>query len=112
LEHELAVVATQPGEPAVEEAAEEAERGRDAEPWRGVPGAEPVVLEPETRAVGPRRVRAVADRERPDQVLAVAPHVQEGGTLRRAQPLVAVAGEVRGAEPVEVEVEHARRVRA
>jgi hypothetical protein len=44
--------------------------------------------------------------------LAVAPDVQEGTALGRAQPLVAVAGVVRGAQGSYVEIDHARRVGA
>ena len=57
-------------------------------------------------------VRAVRDRVRADAGLAVGPGVEERRALRRADPLVEVAGVPGGAEPIEVEGQHARRVRA
>ena len=82
-----------------------------AEPGRRVERAGPVVLEAEAAAIGPWRGRAVADDERPDALLAVAPHVEEGAALRRAHPLVAVPGRVRRTDGLEVDLDHARRMR-
>ncbi len=59
-----------------------------------------------------RGVGAVGDRARADTRLPIAPRVEEGRTLGRADPLVKVAGVPGGTEPVEVEREHARCVSA
>ena len=83
-----------------------------AEVRRRVVGAAPVELEPEARAVGARRVRAVADDERSHLRLLVATHPQHGGALRGAHPLVEVPGVVRGPERAEVERDHAGAVGA
>ena len=66
------------------------------------------------RARDERRRLAVspADDGAVDALLPVAAHVQEAGALRRAEPLVAVAGVEVRAERVEVEVDVRRRVRA
>ena len=47
-----------------------------------------------------------------DPVLVLGADVEEARALRRAQPLVAVAGVEVGAEPLEVERRLTRRVRA
>ena len=54
----------------------------------------------------------MGDRRRADGGLAVAADVEECRALRRADPLVEVRRVVRGAERVEVERDHARRVGA
>ena len=66
----------------------------------------------EAAAVGARGVRAVADHDRTDAEAAVRADVEERGAFRRADPLVQIAGVVGGAERVEIEREHAGRVRA
>ena len=75
-------------------------------------GPHPVELQTEARAIGARRVRAVADGQRADERLPIAADLEEGGALRGAEPLVAVAGVVGGAQRPEVEGQHPRRVRA
>ncbi len=59
-----------------------------------------------------RGIGAVGDRAGADTRLPIAPDVEEGRTLGRADPLVQIAGVLGGAEPVEVEREHARCVSA
>ena len=62
---------------------------------------------------GARRVGAVADRRAGRTLgLPVAPHPEERRALGRAEPLVAVAGVVGGAERAEIERHHPRRVGA
>ena len=54
----------------------------------------------------------MADRQRPQAVVQVGPHVEVGGPLRGAEPLVAVAGVVGGTQRVELEAQHAWSVGA
>ncbi len=54
----------------------------------------------------------VAHRQRQHAVLPIAADVEKARSLRRAKPLVAVAGVVRGADPAHVQRQHPRRVRA
>jgi len=97
-ERERAVVLLQPRDAARHQSAQERERSRDREHGRRVEGSCPVELLPEERTVFSCRVRRVADRERPDARLTVLAHEQQRGALRRAEPLVAVAGVVGRAE--------------
>ena len=88
------------GHPPGSSAAQVADALGQHQPGGRVVGAGPVELLAEAAAVLLGLV-AVADHERVDARLAVAPHVQERGALGRAQPLVRVAGVVRGAQRVE-----------
>lgn len=84
---------------------------RNAEQRRRIGRAEPVELEMQA---GPARARgavAAADDRRVQAVVAVAPHMEEAGAPRAAEPLVAVARVVRGADGLHVERQHPRRVR-
>ena len=54
----------------------------------------------------------MADREGQQVLLAIAADMQEAGALRRAQPFVAIAGVVGGADPADRQRQHARCVRA
>src|SRR5687768_1564980 len=102
-----AVAAIPQGWPATgHEAVAEGDRRRDAEPWRGIEGAGPVVLKSEAAAIGPRRGRAVADDQGPDTLLEVTTDMEKGAALRGEHPLVAVARRVRRTDGVEVHVEH------
>ena len=98
--------------PSGKQGAEKAQRVRDAKKGSGIVGPGPVELQSEPRALRSRGVRPVADRQGTDALLAIAPHVQERGSLRRAEPLVAVAREVRGADPAQIQRHHPRRVRS
>ena len=99
------------GEPAAAlevEARVRLDRGRDRQRRRRV--ARPLPAVP----VGEGAVVAVAprDHERLDPALVLRPRPEEAGALRRAEPLVAVAGVDVGAERLEVERQLAGRVRA
>src|SRR5581483_7190098 len=111
LEGERAVLRADGVPAAGHEPAHVRERVGDAEVGARVVGADPVELEPEAGHVGPPGVGTVADHRRPDVVLPVRPHPEEPGALRRAHPLVAVAGVIRRAERAEVDVDHAAGVR-
>src|SRR5207249_8777670 len=74
--------------PSGKQGAEKAQRVRDAKKGSGIVGPGPVELQSEPRALRSRGVRPVADRQGTDALLAIAPHVQERGSLRRAEPLV------------------------
>ena len=84
------------------------DRGRDRQRRGGI--ARPLPAVP----VGEGAVVAVAprDHERLDPALVLRPRPEEAGALRRAEPLVAVAGVDVGAERVEIERQLARRVGA
>src|SRR5437773_5810630 len=110
LERECAIARHQRGPAAREQRAEILDRCRHRQPGGGIAGARPVELEVEAGAVGPRGVGAVADGEGADIGPAVPPHPEEGGALRRAEPLVAVPAVVRGAERAEVQRDHAGSV--
>jgi hypothetical protein len=104
--HERVVAGPQLGPAAGEQLTEPADRWRYTQPRARVVGAGPVELLPQARARAPRVV-AVADDGRVDVGLAIAADVQHAGALRRAHPLVKVAGVVGGAEGPQVEREHA-----
>ena len=90
------------------------ERRGHGEPRRRVERALPVELGPVTGSLPRRRRGAFAPCEivaRPDPGLAVAPDVEEGRALRRADPLVEVAAYHAAPERVEVERQHPRGVR-
>src|SRR6266446_6569391 len=112
LEGQRAVARHELGPAAGEEPAQESDRLGHAEIGRRVVAPRPVELQQEARPIRARIVGAVADHDRPHAAPAVAADVEEAGALRRAQPLVAVAGVVRGTERAEVERQHAGRVRA
>src|SRR5262249_39478455 len=112
LERQSVILRHQRGPSAGRERAEIVDRSRHREPGGRIGGAGPVELEPESGARGARDARAVADRERPDLLLTVAPHPEKRGPLRRTEPLVAVAAVVRGTERGEVERDHPRRMGA
>ena len=99
LEGERAVPRHQGGPAARDEPAQVVDRLRHGEPRRRV-AACPSSRTRGGSASGPGRVTVapwlmVSGRT---PALAVAPHAEEGRALRRAEPLVAVAGVVRGAE--------------
>ena len=73
--------------------------------------AGPVEFQPEADAAGPYGIGAVADRQRMDLLATITADEEEPRALRRAEPLVAVAGVVRRPERPEVERKHAGRVR-
>src|SRR5215813_5377377 len=55
--------------------------------------------------------RPMADGERVDVGLAIAPHPEEGRALGRADPLVTVGAVIRGAEPAQIDGHHAGSMR-
>ena len=112
LERERAVVRHHSRPAARQERADVLDGLGHGEPRGRIAGAGPVELHPEARAAGVRGGGAVADGQRPDLRLPVVSRPQEGGALGRAQPLVAVAAVVGGAERVEIEGHHPRRVGA
>jgi hypothetical protein len=111
-ERQRPVRGSQRGPAAGQERAEKGQRVGQREQRRRVVRAGPQELELEARAVDALRARAVAGHERVHAGLTVAPHVEEGRALGRAQPLVAVARVVGRAEGGQVELDHAGRVRA
>ena len=77
-----------------------------------IAGAHPVEFVAEARPAGEGLVGSVRHHQRVDPVAPVLADPQDGRTLRPAQPLVAVAGPVRGAERVDVHGHHAGRMGA
>ena len=69
-------------------------------------GPHPVELVAETRAVAEHRVGAVRHDEWVDPVAPVLADPQDGSALRSAQPFVAVAGPVGGAQRIDLGGDH------
>src|SRR5437762_3225459 len=107
-QRELVIAPHDLGPSAVDDRREELQRGGDGKPRRRIERAGPVELEVEAAAVAALRVRAMADDRRAHRVAAVRMDVEKRGALRRANPLVQVAGVEGNVERAEVERQHTR----
>ena len=92
------------------EATQEVNRKGHTQPRGRVSGPWPIKLILQAGVIGPRGVGSVTDRRRTHAIPAILTHMQEGGSLRGAKPLVTVARVVSGPKGAKVQGDLPRRV--
>src|ERR1051326_2665525 len=100
------------GPAAGQERACKTERFGHTQAGRWIPGSSPAKLDQKPRTILPRRVAAMADRERANQFLSIAAHPEEARSFGRAKPFMAISGIISRTEILQGQGNHSRGMRS